>query len=171
MIFAVWRLAWYRKCAGAGMSRVTQFERQMIEMALAPAAPDIPPDRALALIPNTTDALTVFKVAISPAFHDVGFRITCSGTTFDVHCWLSDVAAWARGAQVIVADVTGLNSDVMYVLGLCHGLGRCPILISQEPRDLPFHLDALRCLEYSTMEDGLHELRERLARLLRVYLR
>jgi hypothetical protein len=83
---------------------------------------------------------------------------------------LAEVCQFVQTAEVIVADVSDLNPSVMYVLGLCHGLGRCPIALTRRTDQLPFNLRVLRGVEYANTKDGLFELRERLERVLRVFL-
>ena len=73
-------------------------------------------------------------------------------------------------AEVIVVDASGLNAIVLYLLGLCHGLGRSPILIARDPQLLPFNLPALRCVSYDMSKQGLQVLRIELARRIRVFL-
>ncbi len=83
---------------------------------------------------------------------------------------LSEVCWWVQSAEVIVADLTGSNADLMYVLGLCHGLRRCPLVISQAALELPFNLAALRCISYEQGREGMWELRDNLKRAIRVFL-
>ena len=90
---------------------------------------------------------------------------------FDSDSPLSTACHRLREAQIIIADVSGLNGHVMYLLGLCHGLRRCPLLICQAPADLPFDLRSLRCIEYAPDAEGLRDLREHLTRAMRVFLR
>jgi hypothetical protein len=89
---------------------------------------------------------------------------------FDSSSNLTDVARWILRSEIILADLTYLNTDLMYVLGLAHGLGRCPLLLTQRPLELPFNLGALRWLEYAPHREGLIELRIHLIRAIRVFL-
>ncbi|HEX8522806.1 MAG TPA: hypothetical protein VF669_11155 [Tepidisphaeraceae bacterium] len=73
-------------------------------------------------------------------------------------------------AEVIVADASDFVSDVAYLLGLCHAMGRTPILIARRGVQLPFHLDALRCIEFRPESEGYRLLREELTRTLRIFL-
>lgn len=66
--------------------------------------------------------------------------------------------------------MTGTNPDVMYVVGLSQGLGRYPILISQDPDSLLFAMRAFRCIRYDSSREGLWDLRENLVRAARVFL-
>jgi hypothetical protein len=77
---------------------------------------------------------------------------------------------WIQEAEVIVADLGILSADLLYILGLAHGLGRCPLLLTQNANELPFNLGALRWLEYRPDLSDLKELREHLTRAIRVFL-
>ena len=73
---------------------------------------------------------------------------------------------------MVIVDTTHLNPAVMYVLGLAHGLGRCPILLARESAaELPFDLALMRCIEYdAATPQGAVRLRDRLTRAVRVFL-
>jgi hypothetical protein len=146
------------------------YERQLIEAALEFRESPLEPGTALLLIPEVYDFHQVCNVAVWPALSACGFRPLRGALPFDSGSWLGDVARWLRGAEVIIADVTGRNPDVLYALGLAHGLGRCPLLIAQDPDELPFHLQELRCIGYRSHPYGLWALREELSRALRVFL-
>lgn len=64
---------------------------------------------------------------------------------------LQDIVASIEQSDLIIADLTGLNPNVMYELGLAHGRGRPVILITQSIATIPFDLRAYRVLEYSPM--------------------
>ena len=49
---------------------------------------------------------------------------------------------------MIVADLGILSADLLYILGLAHGLGRCPLLLTQNANELPFNL--ARCAGWNT---------------------
>jgi hypothetical protein len=146
------------------------FERGLIEAALASREAAVEPGTALLLIPEVYDFQRVCNGAVWPALASCGFRPLRGMLPFDSGSWLGDVAHWLRGAEVIIADVTSRNPDVLYALGLAHGLGRCPLLIAQDPDELPFHLQELRCIAYRSHQEGLWALREELSRALRVFL-
>ena len=52
-------------------------------------------------------------------------------------------------SQVVIADVTGSNGDVLYELGLAHAVGREAILLTQRIEDIPFDLRQQRHILYS----------------------
>ena len=66
-----------------------------------------------------------------------------------------------RAAQVVVADLTGLNANVMYELGVAHALGKPTILITQRADHLPFDVRGMRWHAYDLsaldqLENSLH---------------
>lgn len=75
-----------------------------------------------------------------------------------------------RSAEVIVADVTEQNPNVIYELGLCYGIQRCPILLVRDSTELPFNLRTLRYLQYSDTASGGEKLRERLTSAIAEFL-
>jgi hypothetical protein len=54
-----------------------------------------------------------------------------------------------RKADAIVADLTDNNSNVLYETGIAHALGKDVVLITQDVKELPFDLRALRCISYT----------------------
>ncbi len=67
-------------------------------------------------------------------------------------------------ARVIIADLTGLNANVMYELGVAHTIGKETILIYQlaegdEPK-FPFDLSHIRRIEYQNSVAGGAKLRK-----------
>ena len=73
---------------------------------------------------------------------------------------MKDVASLLWRAEVIVADLTGRNANVFYEVGLAHALHRKTVLLTQDAKDIPFDLKAIRYLEYSIEDiedaDGFH---------------
>ena len=151
------------------MPGASPFERKLIDEALRLQSSSIESGVALVLTPDSADFHVIRDAAIWPALSSCGFA-PAPELAFDWATQLSEVARWVRGAELIVADVSGCNADVMYVLGLCHGLGRSPLLTSQDPDTLPFGLRSLRCIDYWNDTGGLWVLRDDLARAVRVFM-
>lgn len=64
---------------------------------------------------------------------------------------LKDIVQPIYEADIIVADLTGLNPNVMYELGLAHSFNKKTIIITQdELSNLPFDLKQYRAKDYST---------------------
>lgn len=64
---------------------------------------------------------------------------------------LKDIVQPIYEADVIIADLTGLNPNVMYELGLAHSFNKKTIMITQDALStLPFDLKQYRAKDYST---------------------
>jgi hypothetical protein len=71
--------------------------------------------------------------------------------------------------EVVIADVSGANPNVMYELGLRHTTGLLTIQIG-EYGQLPFDVQALRTIMFSRSERGLIDARKQLSEVLRIGL-
>lgn len=74
---------------------------------------------------------------------------------------LSDIFPPIYQADVVLADLTGLNPNVMYELGVAHTFGKKTIIITQDELEkLPFDLKQYRAKKYSTYFKSFMELLE-----------
>lgn len=74
---------------------------------------------------------------------------------------LSDIFPPIYKADIILADLTGLNPNVMYELGVAHTFGKKTIIITQDELEkLPFDLKQYRAKKYSTYFKSFMELLE-----------
>ncbi|MBN8491702.1 MAG: hypothetical protein J0M00_09800 [Burkholderiales bacterium] len=76
---------------------------------------------------------------------------------------MGDVWESIQKAEIIIADLTGKNPNVMYELGLAHALWKKVILIAQSVDDLPFDLRHLRTIIYRHTLRGTEKLAADLA--------
>lgn len=80
---------------------------------------------------------------------------------------VDDIMQGILSADVIIADVTGNNSNVMYELGVAHCAGRKVIMITQDSREnLAFDIRQYRTIRYSLTPDGLSRLIAEIERTL-----
>lgn len=64
---------------------------------------------------------------------------------------LADIIAPIYEADIILADLTGLNPNVMYELGIAHTLNKKTIIITKDDLNkLPFDLKQYRAKDYTT---------------------
>jgi nucleoside 2-deoxyribosyltransferase len=71
-------------------------------------------------------------------------------------------------AEVIVADISGLNPNVMWELGYAHAMGKPVVLMNQDVHASPFDIRDYRQVIYSSSPTDADE--ELLARSLRAAL-
>ena len=154
------------------MAGISEYERLLVEalLLLNQPRPPIEPGVGLFIAPAGRESDFVFDAAILPAMTKNGLNLAAVGKVFDDSSALSEVCRFVHVAEAIVADLTELSPSVMYVLGLAHGLGRCPVLITQQEDAVPFNLRASRCFAYRTSAQSLRELRDGLERALRIFL-
>jgi len=113
------------------------------------------------LMPLKQPFLTHYEHVIKPAGMKAGLEVKHGK---ELHgggkSIIQDVWNSILRAQVVIADVTGCNSNVIYELGLCHAVGVPTILITQSLADVPFDYKHLRLVVYtgeSDLESGLTE--------------
>jgi len=152
------------------MKGPSDFEKMQIGSLLGQRNHLVHPELGLFLMPLTDAADFIFTTAVRPAMHNAGLPTQQMEAFFTSSTALNDVVGLLIRAEAIVVDLTDFNADVAYVLGIAHAMGRCPIMIARSPLNLPFNLEALRCIAYENSVQGIHELREELTRALRVFL-
>jgi len=108
------------------------------------------PLSAFVLMPFDADFEGVFSDLIAAPLMAIGFRVQRADSLLNQQNILADVISGIANADLIIADVTGLNPNVMYELGLAHALGKRTVMITQAIGSLPFDLRPYRANEYST---------------------
>ena len=79
---------------------------------------------------------------------------------------LQDIVEGIYQSSVIIADLTGLNANVCYELGLAHAMNKKVIIITQDIGELPFDIKSYRANEYSLKFNKLPILIDELDKLL-----
>jgi len=80
---------------------------------------------------------------------------------------IQDIVEGIHRASIIIADLTGLNANVFYELGLAHAMNKKVIIITQDIGELPFDIKSYRANEYSLQFNKIPELVKTLEKLLR----
>ncbi|PVW06575.1 hypothetical protein DEA06_03450 [Microbacterium sp. Gd 4-13] len=71
-----------------------------------------------------------------------------------------------RDADLVIADLSGANPNVMYELGLRHSRAMMTIQVGEHGR-LPFDVNTVRTIQFRRTESGLFDLRESLISSIR----
>jgi len=106
--------------------------------------------RAFVLMPFGEAFDPVYSGLLEPALAAAGYEVTRADSVIDQQNVLRDIVTGIERADLVVADLTGLNPNVFYELGIAHGLGIATILITQALDEVPFELRAYRVKAYST---------------------
>lgn len=115
------------------------------------------------LMPFEDTFEAVYTDLIKAPLEDLGFVVGRADSLFNQQQILKDVVHGIADADLIVADVTGLNGNVLYELGLAHAMGKRAVMITQQIEELPFDLRPYRANEYSTLFSTAHELKDLLS--------
>jgi hypothetical protein len=118
------------------------------------------------VVPGSCFVLMPFAEAFDPIYHaireavcasDLPFTCTRADELYGGGHIIEDILHNIASAEVIIADVTSRNANVFYELGIAHMAKdvRNVIILSQSTADIPFDVNQLRCLPYSTSPDGL----------------
>ena len=86
------------------------------------------------------------------------FDFTNAGDLDNQQNILQDIVEGIYQADVIIADLTGLNANVFYELGLAHAMNKKVIIITQDLGELPFDIKSYRANEYSLQFNKLPKL-------------
>jgi hypothetical protein len=80
---------------------------------------------------------------------------------------IEDIWVKINQCAFVITDVTNLNPNVMYELGIVHTIAKPAILITQDVLKTPFDFTHHRHLEYADNVDGFARLTEQLRRAIR----
>ncbi len=88
------------------------------------------------------------------------FEFIHAGETSSQQNILKDIIQNIYDADIIIADLTGLNPNVFYELGIAHTLNKKVIIITKDIESLPFDLKSYRAKEYNETFLNFKELLE-----------
>ena len=115
------------------------------------------------------EAIETWEKVIEPACVELGVSPIRASDISKAGEITEQVFRLVRDADVVIADVTGGNANVMYELGLRHTRQKSTIQIGEYGK-LPFDISTIRTLQFSRtpagLVDGRKKLRETLAATL-----
>lgn len=118
--------------------------------------------KAFVLMPFDPEFSSIYEGLIKLALEDAGYDVARADSFLDQQNILRDIIRGIATAHLIVADLTTLNPNVLYELGLCHGLRIPTILLAQSMEEVLFDLRSYRIQLYSTRFDKVHRLKQAL---------
>lgn len=118
--------------------------------------------KAFVLMPFGSPNDDVYQHVIRPAFQE--FYLTCSRADErrDLSEILADIIQGIDEADIILAELTGQNPNVMYELALAHAMNKPTIMICRGVDDVPFDLMVFRVILYEETAKGLAYLQSQL---------
>lgn len=103
----------------------------------------------------------LIKVAIKPAFGEE-FEVKAAHDYVDSMSITKQVYEKLYESDLVIVNLTGLNPNVMYELGIRFCFGKPVILIAKEGEQLPFDITEYRTTFYKDDALGFIELKEKL---------
>lgn len=118
--------------------------------------------RAFVIMPFDAELNEVYGSFIVPTLEEIGYSVLRADDLYGQRNILRDIVESISNSDLIVADLTGLNPNVFYELGVAHGLQRPVILMTQNIDELPFDLRQYRVVIYDTHFARIERAREAL---------
>lgn len=103
---------------------------------------------------------------VTPALKPLGFKVGDPHRDFQATTITTGIISRLLEADLVIADVTGSNANVMYELAVRHAKRKPTIMISELPLILPFDLKDEYTITYRNDIKGGAKLAERLVNLL-----
>jgi hypothetical protein len=116
------------------------------------------------------DSIEIFEQVIEPACRAFGVEPTRADQIAEPGEIPAQVFRRLKDDDIVIADLTGGNPNVMYELGLRHTTGKLTIQLGEKDR-LPFDVAAIRTIMFRRTAGGLVQARKRLAETLSAGLR
>ena len=149
---------------------LSKFEHLQIDSILHGNTINIIKGTGFVLMPHTDEFRCIFEQAIKPAMEENGIDAIKAEDIYKPGSILGQVWQSILSAEVIVADMSDKNPNVIYELGLCYGLKRCPILLVRDEEELPFNLRNLRYINYTNTIKGSAKLKSDLTKSIAQFL-
>lgn len=122
---------------------------------------------AFVLLPQRPEFAEFYEDVIHPSLEDVGYEVEQAVQAFDDREQLRGAIMSIYRARLVVADITVMNSQLYYELGLAQGLLKPMIVMTRQIERLPPAFQGARILEYTLHYKRVNELRARLRELAR----
>lgn len=142
-----------------------------INPLLGPASYQVDERLAFVLMPFTDELTDIFTTFVKPTVELPNFNLVCKRAD-DIksnRAIIQDIWKSICEARIVIADMTSLNPNVMYELGIAHTLGKETILIYQKSEEeirFPFDLSHIRRIEYENSATGGKKLERELKETL-----
>lgn len=124
------------------------------------------PQLCFVIMPFSDSLQPIYEDSIRPTVEDAGLRCERADDVRGTSLITWDIWERINRARFLIADLTDLNANVFYELGLAHALSKEVVLITQSMEFVPFDLKALRCICYDVTRRGTQQLEEKLAKTI-----
>ncbi len=110
-------------------------------------------DTCFVVMPFASPVGTYYQSIYEPAIKKVGLiPVRADADIFGTGKIMDQIWRGISDAKVLVAELTGRNSNVFYELGLAHALKKPVVLVSSNENDVPFDLQHIRVIYYDVAD-------------------
>ncbi|MEO8392017.1 MAG: hypothetical protein ABI700_03405 [Chloroflexota bacterium] len=120
---------------------------------------------AFVLMPFDPQFTPIYVELIVPALEEIGYSVERADSFLGQRHILKEIVRKIDLSDLIVAELTTLNANVMYELGIAHALLKPTITIIQDVEELPFDLRPYTTIPYSTRFNEVGKLKDELQKL------
>ncbi|MDH8062562.1 hypothetical protein P1A13_02550 [Lactococcus lactis subsp. lactis] len=99
----------------------------------------------------------VMSVYLIPTLKELGYEVVRADTSFSVERIDLSIIDQLKNSDLVIADVSGNNPNVMFELGYRIALEKPYIIIAQNINELPFDISSIRTLIYETIAPNILE--------------
>lgn len=118
---------------------------------------------AFVIMPFDSALDAVYTELIKSTLEEAGYLVQRADDLVTSKNILDDIVGKIASADIVVADLTDLNPNVFYELGIAHSINGRVLMITQDVTSLPFDLQSYRVVEYDTHFSRFTEAKSRLA--------
>ena len=90
----------------------------------------------------------VYDDLIRPPFEDAGYDVVRADDITSQQNIIKSIIIGIHDADLIIADLSGLNANVFYELGIAHAKGKNVVLLSHDLANAPFNLRSYNIIGY-----------------------
>lgn len=119
-------------------------------------------DLCFVLMPFEESMRAIYNDHLRPAIQSEGMSCLRADEIVGTNMITRQIWEKINQARCVVADLTHKNPNVFYEVGVAHALGKDVILVTQSMTDVPFDLQALRCIVYEFTPRGMKALESKL---------
>lgn len=119
---------------------------------------------------NKFDA--IFKSMIEPAVKSVdeSFDVLRADHVAKPGSFVKDILDRLKNSYLVIANLTGMNPNVFYELGVRHTLSNRTIIITEDYSSIPSDLKEYRAIEYNPDITGIEQFKTELSKTIREIL-
>ena len=101
------------------------------------------------LMPFEEKFQTIYYNVLKPLIDSLGYSASKADENLKIGTVIDQIQQYIRNAILVIADVSGKNPNVFYELGYAHGLNKNVLIITNNPKDVPFDISHIRYFQYS----------------------